>query len=837
MKWIHLMIIVLVSVVTLSATTINVPADAATIQAGIDAAVDGDSVLVSSGTYIENVNFQGKNIVVYSENGAELTTIDGGGLGSVVTFASQEDNAILDGFTITNGRGILNDENHYIGGGIICRFGSSPTLRNLIVEGNFVTGDTSMGGGIMCSYQSDALIEDVIIRDNAADYGGGFVAYRSSPTLKRVEIYENNGRTTGGGVALWDSTTYFQDVLIHSNTAFYLGAGFWAHDHAIGVLNKVTIANNSCTGPPIYRGGGGIELSDGAWVKLVNSILWGNQPNQVEYYSGATYADSRLDVDYSAIQNGELGIDRNGAGDLFYGSDNIMEDPLFGPNYTLAFGSPCIDAGTPFWEVDGATIIDMAEDLYVGIAPDIGAFEYPSPSILDVPADFATIQLAIEAAIDGDTVLVADGTYEENINFMGKNIGVKSVNGETVTTIRGDGTTSTVLIMNQEATAVLDGFTITNGIGYLNADGHYVGGGIAVRYSSTPTLKNLIVEGNHAIGDTSMGGGISCAWGADALIEDVIIRNNDADFGGGFFAYFSNPTLRRMKVHGNNGRTTGGGLTFWGSEALVNEVAVYENTATYDGAGVWVHENGHPTLDQVTITDNTIPYLPYRIGAGIALSFGSELTLKSSIVWNNVKVGDFGFELNNNIEFYSLGFNNLITILYSDIQDGEAGIVTNDNGTINYALNNISMSPMFVDPGVDNYNLQQGSPCIGTGYLGVDMGAGSECMVLDVDPLLMFMPKQFELYQNYPNPFNPATSINFELPDAGWVKLVVYDLAGREVAVLIDGQKAEGGYSISWVAQNQAGKPLATGIYLYELKFTDTRGEHFREVRKFTLLK
>ena len=126
---------------------------------------------------------------------------------------------------------------------------------------------------------------------------------------------------------------------------------------------------------------------------------------------------------------------------------------------------------------------------------------------------------------------------------------------------------------------------------------------------------------------------------------------------------------------------------------------------------------------------------------------------------------------------------------------------------------------------------------MGAGMLGVDMGAGSVCLTLAVDPALAVMPQQFELYQNYPNPFNPSTSINFDLPGDGWVTLVVYDVTGRQVATLINDQRPGGSHSTNWLAQDQDGKPLGTGIYLYEMKFTELSGTSFREVRKFTLLK
>ena len=93
------------------ADTINIPDDYQTIQAGIDASSDADTVLVQPGTYYENINFNGKNIVLGSlfittqdTSYISKTVIDGGKNGSVVTFESEEDStAVLSGFTIQNG--------------------------------------------------------------------------------------------------------------------------------------------------------------------------------------------------------------------------------------------------------------------------------------------------------------------------------------------------------------------------------------------------------------------------------------------------------------------------------------------------------------------------------------------------------------------------------------------------------------------------------------------------------------------------------------------------------------------------------------------------------------
>src|SRR5690349_18258046 len=100
--------------VAAEAATIRVPADAATIQQAIDAAAPGDTVLVSPGTYVENLTFRGKAVRVVSEQGPAVTIIDGNRAGSVVTFAAAESrSAVLEGFTVRNGA------NSFGGGGVL----------------------------------------------------------------------------------------------------------------------------------------------------------------------------------------------------------------------------------------------------------------------------------------------------------------------------------------------------------------------------------------------------------------------------------------------------------------------------------------------------------------------------------------------------------------------------------------------------------------------------------------------------------------------------------------------------------------------------------------------
>jgi hypothetical protein len=88
-------------------------------------------------------------------------------------------------------------------------------------------------------------------------------------------------------------------------------------------------------------------------------------------------------------------------------------------------------------------------------------------------------------------------------------------------------------------------------------------------------------------------------------------------------------------------------------------------------------------------------------------------------------------------------------------------------------------------------------------------------------------PLSFSISQNYPNPFNPSTSISFALPEAGNIKLVVYNLLGQQIRVLVNEYKSAGSYTIDFNADN-----LNSGIYLYKIEY-----KSFTEVKKMTLLK
>ena len=182
----------------------------------------------------------------------------------------------------------------------------------------------------------------------------------------------------------------------------------------------------------------------------------------------------------------------------------------------------------------------------------------PSPVTISVPGDLSTIQAAINVAIAGDTVLVADGTYtgpgNRNLDLLGKDLVLRSENGPASTIIDCENLGRGINVINGETSdAVIDGFTITNGdtTGLGGANG---GAGIRI-VGSSPTIRNCVVTGcfGGAGGGVLVGGMLS-----DPLFEKCRIIGNEGSSGGGVRVRFGTVTLVDCEIAGNRASTVGG---------------------------------------------------------------------------------------------------------------------------------------------------------------------------------------------------------------------------------------------------------------------------------------
>jgi len=99
--------------------------------------------------------------------------------------------------------------------------------------------------------------------------------------------------------------------------------------------------------------------------------------------------------------------------------------------------------------------------------------------------------------------------------------------------------------------------------------------------------------------------------------------------------------------------------------------------------------------------------------------------------------------------------------------------------------------------------------------------------VIGTDPISDALPGEYQLSQNYPNPFNPETSISYSVPQSSTIHLSVYDMAGREVAILINGSISSGKHTVRWNAVD-----FPSGVYFYTI-----RAQSYSETKKMVLLK
>lgn len=360
-----------------SATIINIPDDYETIQAGINASSNGDTVLVHPGTYYEHVDFQNRQITLSSlwlttgdTSYISQTIIDGDDdPGYIIKIDTNQDiSTVVSGLTVQNANG-----GPFNPGVAISCHNTSPIIENCIIQNN--TNHDDYAAAVDC-YGFEGKIRKCIIKNNAALLGAGIMLYNSGGTVKRNQIL-GNGRGAGGGIYCFNSTTFIRDNFFDGNISYgdsqggagicisnstvdvynntfinnysLVGGGLSIHNSSESVISYNIFVNNDAAtnGGAIYsRGGlfvnntiegnsagtcGGIYCAGGDTTSILNTILWDNSGQQLYSESGA------LVVAYSDIDGG------------WAGQGNIDDDPFFcnpaNGNYELAEDSPCVGTG------------------------------------------------------------------------------------------------------------------------------------------------------------------------------------------------------------------------------------------------------------------------------------------------------------------------------------------------------------------------------------------------------------------------------------------------------------------------------------------------------------
>ena len=641
------------------------------IQLAVNVAADGDSVIVSNGTYILNSQIDvDKSLTIQSVNGAENTIVNGNNL--VRCFNLYNHNTVILGFTITNGK--VKNIGDY-GGGVYCS-GTTPGIKNCIIVKNSARG---YGGGIYngtlknciiienSAYYgggtSGGIISNCVISKNSAYYGGG--TYNS--IINNCTITLNSAVGNGGGTIHCDA----RNSIIYYNTSPGLpNRAYGTYSYCCTTLDGISGTGN-ISAEPILLSTSHIATNSpciraGLWSytsgKDIDGENWKNPPSIGcdEVYANAISGSLSVTifVDRTNTYAGELLTFSSYINGKLTHSIWNFDDGTVETNKSLvahswnSLGEHCVTL-TAYNDTysngvsDSITIQVITNCHFVNINNTTPVYPYLS---WDTAA--TNIQDAVNAAFYDGNIFVANGYYLlDSAIYVNEYLKIRSVNGPENTIIDGKGSNRCFYINTHNA--VISGFTITNGwaANDYNVSGGYGGG---INCVGESWIINCVICGNHAIG----GGGLY-----QGIAKNCIISGNTAKYGGGIYAsVVNNSTIIE------NSAERGGGA----NNCTLNNSMIFDNYADNGGGGAL-----NSILNNCVVINNYANY-----GGGTDSG-----TINNSIVYYN-------FASQNPNRHYGT-YNYCCTP-----PDG-----TNGTG-------NISAEPMLVNVS----HISTNSPCVGAGF-------------------------------------------------------------------------------------------------------------------------
>ncbi len=548
------------------AAVINVPADFATIQAAVDAATEGDEIVVAPGTYAESVSWTGRGLTLRSSAGPAVTIIDGGDTQSVLSAGNISTSVVIDGFTITNGATNGGD-----GAGLVLTNVADGTIRNCIVSEN--VADNASGGGAYLNAGTYTVENTTFINNRISGGGSGGGLYIEASTVSITGGLFSGNRNpggSGGGIEVLDESANvtITGVTFIDNSAE--GGSGGAVDAVFGATLTVrssTFTNNGI-GEFTNTFGGAIQAGDGT-LTVENSIFNGNGDSAISTgatgsITGSTFTEnvaiggSGAGISLTLIDQmftisnstftGNIADGGSGAGILVSGNG--------GTGTATIVGCTFVDNSTPGGAGAGIRV-DAASPTIDRCIFRGGLAEGGGGSAISVDgagaAPVITSSLLIGTATTAGTIYTTSGAQPRFVNctIIGSAGGPGNPGGvlypDTGTTIfvinsilRDDGTGGDILVPSAPGTATITfsnvqgGFT---GVGNINADPLFanVATGDYTLLSGSPSINagnsalvpsgsTLDLAGNARISGSAVDQG---AYEAAGLACDSIDFNND----------------------------------------------------------------------------------------------------------------------------------------------------------------------------------------------------------------------------------------------------------------------------------------------------------------------
>lgn len=600
-----------------------------TIQEAIDAASDGDTVLVGPGTWEEALAVGDTTLTLEASDGAATTVIDGGGEGEAISVSG---NAWITGFTLRNS-----------GGHAISVDAGSPTLSDLVFEdlgtvdlyggavavwtgspmimGCTFTGGSGLAGAHLFVHSGTVTVRDSDFSGGTASYGGSIAVGGGTLVLERVTVRGNVASVHGGGLytapgaSLLLTDTTFSDNANSTGTPYGFGGGLFLGASGSLVAERVTFSGN---GSPEYATamsyGGGLFLDSSSSATLTEVTLDGN----LAYYGGGLFQNDMATVD---LVGSELRANEAVQGAAIWvaqGDQLSLADTSVLANTSLYSG-----AGIHVSSLTGLWITGTTFDGNLALDGNGAAAVVTTAGTLEVVDSSFDTNIAHSAGgalhlSDVDRVEFDRVSFIDNVATHGDGGAVYAVNSPSFTIVGstfhenfasfGGGAISTGGGLDVSGTTFTNNEAELRSGGALSIDGE---GAYAVRLTTNRFVQNT------AGGD---GGAVYLEGSGARVVRGNLLAGNRGDSGGGVYA--GGPASRdewTNNIIQENTARSGGGVFFVDttSTALVNNVVV-GNGASEAGAALYLD---HAVVDVRNVV------VAYNTGAAAVFASGDPLGL------------------------------------------------------------------------------------------------------------------------------------------------------------------------------------------------------------------
>jgi len=684
------------------------------------------------------------------------TTMGGWNGIRLINTPSSNDSTILVHCRLEYGKAIGPDWPSNTGGAISIGNFNKVRISSCLVAHNMAGGSLLPGGGGIGLTAANILLESNLITGNhSTGQGGGLLVNGSNVRLTQNRFVGNTTSGHGGAVLIEGTCTLlFQGDSIVNNSSPSDGGGIFAYGQKKMTMEGVSVLANAAN-----RGGGlavfscSLRVSNCAFVSNAATMEGGAIGS---FSSSLDIGGSMFDRNKSASEGGGIYSSR---------SDLRIRSSLIASN--RAGVDSLTGTGGAIYAERGSLRIDSCSFQYDTAWVAGGLRLYDS----DLLADSVTIEENFAWNLEGGLYWMVDSMV------LGR-----------------------PYVLNLGRVSFLRNRARSN---------------YAAAYIFQPTI------------DTSL---------ADVVIDRCAFTENDANITPalGLSGTFKGLLISNSTFQRNSAGSRTSGLSFAGGTrgAVFNCLFAGNHTAGGASVGAGLSMGGNSEID---IMNCTFAFNVAASGSALSVRTGAKGRIMNSLFWRNTgqyialtTVSSSGGHMN---------------VDYCSLQHGKDSMSVSDSlSTLAWGSGNIDGDPLFADSLGGDLHLSPGSPCIGAGIDSIEVdGVWERAPLTDIEGLPRpgpagshpdlgafeeqlsipngvakdagsDRPTRSDLFQNYPNPFNPSTVIGFRVSGSSWVRLFVYDILGREVAVPVNEKKEPGSYEVKF-----DGAGLASGVYIYRL--------------------